>query len=285
MKTLIKAVPLVLAAAITSQTIQASTSKAEATHDPKQAIAVVSSGIIGGLLAGPVGFFIAAVGADLLVDAESSREEGPLSAANEEVPEAIEPVLILGSDLSEAEPLIESIELLSPGLDNSGLAAEKDKIAMVIMPVDSSSIELMTPSSEVEPKIKMGDMAVSLLFASSQSSLNESMQVQILNLSMALKEYPNALIQVDGHADPRGDSEFNLDLSQRRADAVAKALVEQGIDRARIVVRSFGETKSSSSEYDYAAHRAERNVDIKVSPMLSENSVQTNIDTPVAQIK
>jgi outer membrane protein OmpA-like peptidoglycan-associated protein len=285
MKTLTKAVPLVLATAIASQTTQASTSKSETAHDPKQAIAVVSSGIIGGLLGGPVGFFVAAVGADLLVDAESSRDEGLQNAANEEMPEAIEPALTLATDLSAAKPLTESIELLSSEVVESDLVAEKGKIEMVIMPVDSSSNELMSPRPEADPKIKMADLAVSLLFASSQSSLNESMHVQILNLSRALKEYPNALIQVDGHADPRGDSEFNLDLSQRRANAVANALVEQGIDRARIVVRSFGETKSSSSEYDYVAHRAERNVDIKISPMLSENIVQTDIDTPVAQIK
>jgi outer membrane protein OmpA-like peptidoglycan-associated protein len=51
-----------------------------------------------------------------------------------------------------------------------------------------------------------------------------------------LKKLPDDLIQIDGHADPRGASDFNLDLSKRRADAVASTLVAQGIDRARIVI-------------------------------------------------
>ena len=129
MKTLIKAVPLVLTAAITSQTAQAETPQAEATHDPKQAIVVVSSGIIGGLLAGPIGFFAAAIGADLLVDAESNSVDEQQSAGNEGVPDAIEPPLTLAADLSVAEPVLTSTELPDSGV--SELEVDSQEITLV----------------------------------------------------------------------------------------------------------------------------------------------------------
>jgi hypothetical protein len=72
MKASIKALPFVLIAGMSHQLTQAKTAQAEDSQIPKQAIAVMSSGIIGGLLGGPIGFFVAAVGADLLVDNESS---------------------------------------------------------------------------------------------------------------------------------------------------------------------------------------------------------------------
>jgi len=284
MKNLIKAVPLVLAVAITSQTTQAETSQAEATHDPKQAIAVVSSGIIGGLLAGPVGFFVAAIGAGLLVDAESNSEEGLQSAGSEEVSESIEPPLTLVIDAPVAESVLGSIELSGSDESVSELAVESDELALVITPVNADLHEEKAVIVQDKPQVKMDDLAIKLFFGSSQDTLNESMQRQILSLSKALEQFPGALIQVDGYTDPRGDSSFNLDLSQRRADRVAKALVEQGIDRARIVVRSHGETKSSSSDYDYIAHQKERSVEISLSPMLSEQSLQSE-GGPVAKIK
>ena len=284
MKTLIKVVPLVLAAAITSQTTQAETSQPEATHDPKQAIAVVSSGIIGGLLAGPVGFFAAAIGAGLLVDAESNREEELQSAASEEVSEPIKPPLTLAIDLPAAEPVLESIELPDSEVSVSELAVESEELELVKTPVNADSNQTMDEIAEDKPQIKMDDLATKLFFGSSQYTMNESMKRQILSLSKALEQFPSALIQVDGYTDPRGDSTFNLDLSQRRADRVAKALVEQGIDRARIVVRSHGETKSSSSDYDYSAHQKERSVEISLSPMLSEQSLPSE-GIPVAKIK
>ena len=47
---------------------------------------------------------------------------------------------------------------------------------------------------------------------------------------------------VDGHADSRGEAEYNLELSLRRAEAVVAYLVEQGIARAQLHARGFGET-------------------------------------------
>lgn len=59
-----------------------------------------------------------------------------------------------------------------------------------------------------------------------------------------MKEYPQIeLVLVTGHADRIGSDAYNLQLSQRRADAVKDYLVEQGIDATRIETAAKGESE------------------------------------------
>lgn len=55
------------------------------------------------------------------------------------------------------------------------------------------------------------------------------------------------LVQVEGHTDSDGPDDYNLDLSQRRAEAVARYLVGKGVDAARLVPKGYGETRPIAS--------------------------------------
>jgi len=57
-----------------------------------------------------------------------------------------------------------------------------------------------------------------------------------------LKSHPDVTIYVDGYCDAIGSEEYNLKLSQRRADAVGRYLEEQGIPESRLIPRGFGKT-------------------------------------------
>src|SRR5213075_1687396 len=49
-----------------------------------------------------------------------------------------------------------------------------------------------------------------------------------------------ALVEVQGHTDERGDDAYNLDLSDRRAAAVKKYLVDKGVDEKRLTSQGYG---------------------------------------------
>ena len=104
MKASIKALPFVLIAGLPHQFSQAETAQTEDSQSPKQAIAVMSSGIIGGLLAGPVGFFVAVVGADLLVDNESNSVKETLPDKNTKRLVTIDPLIESSIDLAQVVP-------------------------------------------------------------------------------------------------------------------------------------------------------------------------------------
>jgi peptidoglycan-associated lipoprotein len=58
-----------------------------------------------------------------------------------------------------------------------------------------------------------------------------------------LKNYPSVKVNIEGHCDERGSTEYNLALGDRRAAAVKQFLVSQGISADRMSTVSFGKEK------------------------------------------
>ena len=56
-----------------------------------------------------------------------------------------------------------------------------------------------------------------------------------------MKQHPEIKFSVEGHTDSDGDTQFNQNLSEHRADSVMNELIEQGIDGERMVSKGFGE--------------------------------------------
>lgn len=65
-------------------------------------------------------------------------------------------------------------------------------------------------------------------------------------------------IRIEGNADARGGSEYNLALGQRRSDAVARMMALLGVNSAQIEAVSFGKERPKAmgnTEADYAENR------------------------------
>ncbi len=83
-------------------------------------------------------------------------------------------------------------------------------------------------------------------------------------------------VEVAAHTDCRGTEEYNMDLSQRRAQSTVDWLVEKGIDVSRIIPKGYGETELKNectcdgAECDDAKHQANRRVEFK---LINEDNV------------
>jgi outer membrane protein OmpA-like peptidoglycan-associated protein len=73
-----------------------------------------------------------------------------------------------------------------------------------------------------------------------------------------------ARVRVVGHADPRHTDEYNQELSERRARAVADALAAAGADPARVAVVGAGKAKAHSKKPTRQALQRARRVDIQL---------------------
>ncbi len=74
----------------------------------------------------------------------------------------------------------------------------------------------------------------------------------------ALKANSNTRVDVNGYTDAIGSEEYNLKLSQRRADSVANYLEQQGVPSSQLVTQGFGKTNfvaSNSSDEGRAQNR------------------------------
>ena len=68
----------------------------------------------------------------------------------------------------------------------------------------------------------------------SSSALDELVQL--------LKDNPNVTIELGAHCDYKGNDDYNLRLSQQRAESVVSYLSSHGIEKARLTARGYGET-------------------------------------------
>lgn len=82
------------------------------------------------------------------------------------------------------------------------------------------------------------------LFSYDSADLQESAMSQLRKLATLIQRNPKATFAVEGYTDSLGSPEYNLDLSQRRADSVKQYLVEaMGINPAQINARGYGASK------------------------------------------
>lgn len=87
-------------------------------------------------------------------------------------------------------------------------------------------------------------------------------------IAAVLREFPSTAIDIYGHTDSTGSPQYNQELSERRAQAVADYLAAQGVDRVRMATRGFGESELLiSPERSEADRQANRRVEIRIAPV------------------
>jgi outer membrane protein OmpA-like peptidoglycan-associated protein len=69
------------------------------------------------------------------------------------------------------------------------------------------------------------------------------------------------LLEVQGHTDERNTNEYNLKLSQDRANAVKQYLVDKGVDAKRLAPRGYGEEKPIDNGHNESAWSKNRRVE------------------------
>jgi outer membrane protein OmpA-like peptidoglycan-associated protein len=77
-----------------------------------------------------------------------------------------------------------------------------------------------------------------------------------------LNDFPDVSVRITGHTCWLGSEAHNLDLSERRANAVADYLVEQGIDRERLYVSAEGESQPINTNLTEEGRRSNRRVEV-----------------------
>jgi len=85
-------------------------------------------------------------------------------------------------------------------------------------------------------------------------------------------------VRVEGHTDSQGDDDYNLDLSQRRAEAVVDYLVGRGVARERLEPVGFGETRPIDRNNTKAGRAANRRVEFQI--VGGAEGVQTRDSNP-----
>ncbi|CED57241.1 outer membrane protein, OmpA family [Aliivibrio wodanis] len=94
----------------------------------------------------------------------------------------------------------------------------------------------------------------------------ESKEV-LSKLAQLLKDKPESEIFIAGHTDSRGSKQFNMALSNKRADSVQALLEEQGVSLNRMNTYGFGEEEPIASNKNQDGRKRNRRIEIRITPI------------------
>lgn len=103
-----------------------------------------------------------------------------------------------------------------------------------------------------------------LLFAVDQSRLTDESQENLAELADILQKYEDTNILLEGHTDSSGPEEYNLELSEERAQSVANYLAQEGVRATRFDIMAYGETQPVASNETASGRQENRRVEVAI---------------------
>jgi len=210
---------------------------------------------------------------DIFCDDDKSVEEWKIEVLNEQG----KPVKkILGSGKTKKvltwDGLDEVYGKLVPEGTYKVVFTAKDQVGNVSTKEEIFTISKLTIPQEVSKEIKISEdekfirvqIQSQVLFEFGKYELMPQSKEILQNVVELLKAYPKNKILVEGHTDSVGSDEYNLKLSQLRANEVKKFLVENGIEESRIESKGYGKLKPIASNKTQQGRALNRRVEILI---------------------
>jgi outer membrane protein OmpA-like peptidoglycan-associated protein len=106
-----------------------------------------------------------------------------------------------------------------------------------------------------------------IFFAFDQSTLLPESFPELNRIVELMGDRPSLEVEIAGHADATGTEEYNMGLSERRANSVARYLKDKGVVADRMTITFFGETKPIETNATLEGRRKNRRVEFKILKM------------------
>jgi outer membrane protein OmpA-like peptidoglycan-associated protein len=103
-------------------------------------------------------------------------------------------------------------------------------------------------------------------FASNSADLNANFFPVLDSVDTVLKEYNKSVVEVAGHTDNKGTTEYNQGLSERRASTVANYLESRGLEGKRVIIVGAGEEHPVASNDTESGRAQNRRVELTIVP-------------------
>jgi outer membrane protein OmpA-like peptidoglycan-associated protein len=104
-----------------------------------------------------------------------------------------------------------------------------------------------------------------VLFETGKYALSTDAQLKLAKLSGIIQAHPGLNLAVEGYTDTTGAADFNMKLSQARADTVRQFLIAQGLSADTITSKGLGEADPIADNSTAAGRKLNRRVEIIVS--------------------
>lgn len=103
-----------------------------------------------------------------------------------------------------------------------------------------------------------------ILFGFDSASLRQESIDNLQKLTRIINRDDDTILLIVGHTDSVGNENYNLDLSERRSQAAANYMVQQGLDRSRVRVEGRGEYEPIADNDTEAGRQENRRVEVAI---------------------
>ena len=110
-------------------------------------------------------------------------------------------------------------------------------------------------------------MPGNITFATDSSEIVSKFYAPLNNLASSFKQFNQNSIEIVGFTDSTGSRQYNMDLSQRRAQSVATYLTAQGVDGTRLSTRGAGPDQPIASNATADGRAQNRRVEVNLRPL------------------
>lgn len=118
---------------------------------------------------------------------------------------------------------------------------------------------------ELQPIQKKKEIVLNNIFFDFNSAdLRSESIIELKKVVQIMRENPKLVVEIQGYTDNVGTDEYNLKLSENRAQSVADYLIEQGIESDRLKVIGYGEAKPVASNATEEGRQKNRRVVFKI---------------------
>jgi len=149
-----------------------------------------------------------------------------------------------------------------PDTDADGVLDKDDKCVDVAGPASNNGCPEEVISAAAEKQLN--EFAKTINFNSNRFSFKTGVTVQLDAIVSIMKEYDRANFSLEGYTDSSGSAKYNQTLSEKRANAVMKYLVDHGVSADRLSAKGFGEENPIDTNNTSKGRSNNRRVEIKV---------------------
>ena len=135
-----------------------------------------------------------------------------------------------------------------------------DDVSVVCLDTEEAIVSQTSQSPKVGEVITLKN----LYFATDKSQVLQQSHNELFKLKEMLEQHPSMKIELRGHTDNQGTVEHNQKLSEARARAVARYLIDKGIDKSRLTWVGFGKSLPVADNSTEEGRRQNRRVEYRI---------------------
>ncbi|MDQ7075150.1 MAG: OmpA family protein [Gammaproteobacteria bacterium] len=119
-----------------------------------------------------------------------------------------------------------------------------------------------TPVDEIGCPIKIAIHLKGVNFHHDSAELTRDSLLILNRLSVTLLKHPDLSLEIAGHTDAKGNQEYNIELSQRRAESVLRYLRQQGVS-SPLIAQGYGKSRPLADNHSETGRAKNRRVELK----------------------